>query len=125
MEELDSQKTTEITRYQEYYTEESLKEKLAKYAKAAGSKVIYQVLVLYYLLQSGNLPFKTKMKIYGVLGYFILPTDLIPDFAAGFGYTDDLAALIWVLNTLSDSITPQIEQKAKDTLKSLGMKDIL
>lgn len=119
--ELDSQKTTEITRYQAYYSDEGLKDKIAKFAKTAGSKVIYHVLVLYYLLQSKELPFKTKMKIYGVLGYFILPTDLIPDFAAGFGYTDDMAALIWVLNTLADSITPEIEQKAKEKLKELGL----
>jgi uncharacterized membrane protein YkvA (DUF1232 family) len=61
------------------------------------------------------------MKIYGVLGYFILPADLIPDFAAGFGYTDDFTALIWVLNTISDSITPDIEAKAKKTLADLGL----
>lgn len=122
MEKIDNEKTFEITKFEKYYSEEGLKDKIAKFAKAAGSKVVYHVLVLYYLLQDKNLPLKTKLKIYGVLGYFIVPTDLIPDFAAGFGYTDDMAALIWVINTISDAITPEIEQKAKDAIAKLGLE---
>lgn len=123
MEELKNDKTTEIIRYEKYYSEEKLQDKIAKFAKVAGGKVIYHVLVLFYLLQDKKLPLKTKLKIYGVLGYFILPTDLIPDLAVGFGYTDDMAALIWVLNTLADSITPEIEKKARDSVKSLGLSN--
>ena len=111
--EEERNKGTELVKYEKYYSEEGLKDKIATYAKKAGSKVIYPVLLLFYVLQSKSIPVKTKMKIYGVLGYFILPADLIPDFAAGFGYTDDFTALIWVLNTISDSITPDIEAKAK------------
>ena len=120
----DERKDTELVKYEKYYSEEGLKDKITAYAKKAGSKVIYPVLLLFYVLQSKSIPVKTKMKIYGVLGYFILPADLIPDFAAGFGYTDDFTALIWVLNTISDSITPDIEAKAKkplaDCIKKLG-----
>lgn len=120
--EEEREKGTELVKYEKYYSEEGLKDKIATYAKKAGSKVIYPVLLLFYVLQSKSIPVKTKMKIYGVLGYFILPTDLIPDFAAGFGYTDDFTALIWVLNTISDSITPDIEAKAKKTLSDLGLE---
>ncbi len=120
--EEERNKGSELVKYKKYYSEEGLKDKIATYAKKAGSKVIYPVLLLFYVLQSKSIPVKTKMKIYGVLGYFILPADLIPDFAAGFGYTDDFTALIWVLNTISDSITPDIEAKAKKALSDLGLE---
>lgn len=36
--------------YNQYFSEESLWEKLKKYAKVAGTKVVYAVLLLYYTM---------------------------------------------------------------------------
>lgn len=104
-------------KYEKHYSEESLKDKILKVAKEAGVKVIYGVLALYYILQSDNVSITDKAKIYGALGYFILPIDLIPDFIPVAGYTDDLSAIIWALYSVRKNVTPEIKQKAKDKLK--------
>ena len=40
----------------------------------------------------------------GGLLYFILPTDLIPDFIPVIGYVDDLAVITTIMNSLKKEI---------------------
>ena len=63
-------------------------------------------------LKDENTPGKHKMIIIGALGYFILPVDLIPDFIPVAGFTDDAAALIACLKTVSENVTPQVKSNA-------------
>ena len=98
------------------YSEQGLKEKLSKIARKAGIKMAYAVLVAFYAVQSDALSFKEKARLYGALGYFILPVDLIPDAILGMGYSDDLAALGYVLHTVSSNITPEVKQRAREKL---------
>lgn len=112
-------KPTDIEKYQDNYSENKLLSKLSSAAKWAGAKVIYAVLLLYYVLRSPNISATDKSKIYGALGYFILPTDLVLDFIPMMGYTDDMAALLWALHTVMNNLTPEIKQQAKDKLADL------
>lgn len=102
--------------YQNHYSESGLWKKVAKVAKKAGIKVIYAALLLYYVSQDSNVSIADKAKIYGALGYWILPLDLIPDAIPVVGYTDDLSALIWALHAVWSNVTPEIEAKAKTKL---------
>ena len=79
-------------------------------------KVIYYVLLLYYVLMDENTPWEQKGIIIGALGYFILPIDLIPDFIPVAGYADDVAALTACIKTVVDNITPWIKQRAVQKL---------
>lgn len=106
----------ELIVYQDNYNESSLWNKVKKFAKKAGLKVIYLVLLLYYVLQSETVSMTEKAKIYGALGYFILPVDFIPDAIPVVGFTDDFAALVACVIAVSSNITPEIEQQAKDKL---------
>lgn len=106
----------ELIVYQDNYNESSLWNKVKKFAKKAGLKVIYLVLLLYYVLQSETVSMTDKAKIYGALGYFILPVDFIPDAVPVVGFTDDFAALVACVIAVSSNITPEIEQQAKDKL---------
>lgn len=106
----------DLQQYQENYNESSLWNKVKKFAKKAGLKVIYLVLLLYYVLQSETVSMTDKTKIYGALGYFILPVDLIPDAIPVVGFTDDFAALVACVMAVSSNITPEIEQQTKDKL---------
>ena len=99
------------------YSELGLKDKLSRIARKAGIKVVYAVLVAFYAVQSDALSFRDKAKLYGALGYFILPVDLIPDTFIGMGYTDDLAALTYVLHTVSSNITPEVKMKAENKVR--------
>lgn len=99
------------------FSDEKFWEKLKKFAKKAGSSVVYAVLLLYFTLQKPAVPAKAKAIIIGALGYFILPLDLIPDIAVGVGYTDDLGALGVALFQVAMYIDDEIRQKAKEKIK--------
>ena len=60
-----------IERYGKHYDENRLWNKLGTVARRAGSKVVYPVLLLYYVLQDKKTPLKHKAVILGALGYFI------------------------------------------------------
>jgi uncharacterized membrane protein YkvA (DUF1232 family) len=102
--------------YQSEYSESSLWSKVKSVAKKAGIKTIYMVLLLYYALKSPNTSIKDKAKIYGALGYFILPLDLIPDGIPFVGYSDDITALASTLHSIWKNITPEIKQQALQKL---------
>ena len=112
-------KPNNIEQYQKNYSENKLLSKLSSAAKWAGAKVIYAVLLLYYVLRSPSISASDKSKIYGALGYFILPTDLVLDIIPIMGYTDDLAALVWALQTVAKNLTPEIKQQARQKLTEL------
>lgn len=105
-----------IESYQSKYSESGLWSKVKSVAKKAGVKTIYMVLLLYYALKSPSTSIKDKAKIYGALGYFILPLDLIPDGIPFVGYTDDITALASILHSIWKNITPEIKQQALQKL---------
>jgi len=103
--------------YVRVYSEKSLWEKIKKFSKTAGVKVVYAVLLLYFVMQSKNVAIKTKVTIAAALGYFILPTDAIFDLTPIIGYSDDLGVLLFALTQISSNITPEIKEKARVKLK--------
>lgn len=104
--------------YQKYYSEDSLWQKIGKFAKLAGTKVVYAALLLYFVLKDKNVPLKTKVIITAALGYFIFSADAIPDLAPLVGFTDDFGVLMFALSQISGNLTPEIKQKAKVKLSS-------
>lgn len=101
-----------MERYQKYYSDKGLLNKIGRTCKRAGMKVVYYVLLLYYVLIDENTSVKHKMLIIGTLGYFILPADLIPDLLPLAGFTDDAAALVACLKAVMDNVTPEVRQNA-------------
>lgn len=99
--------------YSKYYSEESLWQKIKKYSKAAGAKVIYPVLLLYYAMTESKVSLKTKVFIAAALGYFILPTDAIFDLTPIIGYSDDLGVLLFALKQISSAITTEVKENAR------------
>ena len=69
----------DIERYRSNYSDKKLWNKVTTVAKKAGLKVTYAVLLLYYVAKYPNVSITEKAKIYGALGYFIVPFDFIPD----------------------------------------------
>lgn len=107
----------DVEKYSGNYSEEGLWNKLAKFAKKAGIKVVNVTLLLYYVLTCDEVEQKDKLLIMGALGYLILPFDLIPDGIPGIGFTDDLAALIYAYKAVKVHVTPEMEEKAKKQLQ--------
>lgn len=111
------QSPQEIEKYQKNYSESGFWGKVGKVAKKAGVKVIYVALLLFYALKSDNTSMADRALIIGALGYFILPTDLIPDFIPLTGYTDDLGALLLALARVAGNITPEVRAQAQARLQ--------
>lgn len=106
----------DIQKYQKHYSESGLFSKIGKACKRAGIKGMYLVLLLFYVLKDKKTPLDQKAMILGALGYFILPTDLIPDLIPILGFTDDIAAMMACIRTVRANITPEIRQKAVQKL---------
>ncbi len=104
--------------YQKHYSDESFRTKLKNYAKTAGLQVVYAALLLYYLIKDNSVPLKVKITIAAALGYFILPTDAIPDIVPIIGFSDDLGVLIFALAQISSHITTEVKEKAKGQLQT-------
>ena len=108
--------------YERHYDEDGFWKKVRRIAAKVGEKVLYPALQLYYLLQSKEVPVKTKTLIIGALGYLILPADLIPDFIPALGFTDDLTALLLALSEANKYITPDINRQAREHTDKLLKK---
>lgn len=76
-----------------------------------------QITAAYYALRDPKTPLKVKATLAAALAYFILPTDFVPDFIAGFGFSDDFAVLLLVLKRVSSSITDQHYELARRRLQ--------
>ncbi|MFP4469204.1 MAG: YkvA family protein [Bacteroidales bacterium] len=96
-----------------YFSEAKFWAKIRRYSRKAGLQVVYAALLLYFLMQSRTVPMRAKAGIMAALGYFVLPTDLIPDVVIAFGFTDDIAVLLYALSQVSDHITPEVKEKAR------------
>lgn len=112
-----NKKIIDFEAYRQYFNDSDLWLKVARVARKAGIKVVYAALVLYYLARDGEMPLKDKLMIYGSLGYFILPIDMIPDTLIALGFTDDFAALAYALYKASKYVTPDIEARAEAKLR--------
>ena len=108
-----------IEQYGSRYSESGLVAKLTRATRWAGAKIIYAVLLLYYVLRSEAVSLADKSKIYGALGYFILPTDMVLDFIPMVGYSDDMAALMWAIHAIKKNLTPEIRTQARTKLSEL------
>lgn len=100
----------------DHYSEDSFWEKIRKFGKKAGYKVVYAALLLFYCLKDGNVPAWAKTVIIGSLAYFISPLDAIPDIVPVAGFTDDLGSLVAALGIVAVYINDDIRQKAKSKL---------
>jgi len=103
-------------KYRKHYSDASYWDKLKRYAKIAGMKVVYPALLLQYMMKSDDVPLKAKLILSAALGYFILPIDFIPDIAPLLGFTDDLGVLLLIIRQMAVYITPEIRKNARTHL---------
>lgn len=68
-------------------------------------------------------PRPVKAMLLAALAYFVVPTDLIPDFIAGLGYTDDATVLFATLRLVAGNITPRHRRLARRRLAALGLRE--
>lgn len=79
--------------------------------------MVYAALLLFYTLQSDQIPLKDKAIIIGALGYLISPLDVVPDAIPIAGLGDDLAVLIFVLQKVWGDVSEDVKEKAQNKLR--------
>ncbi len=76
-----------------------------------------EVLSAFYCARDPVTPTYVKAVLMAAIGYFIVPTDMIPDFIAAFGFTDDAAVLAAALAAVSRHIKPRHNASARAFLE--------
>jgi uncharacterized membrane protein YkvA (DUF1232 family) len=61
-------------------------------------------------------PGKVRAVLYAALAYFVMPFDVIPDFIAGLGFTDDAAVLAMAIGLVAKHIKPEHTRHARAAL---------
>ncbi len=107
----------DLSKYESEFSFDNLMNKIKESAKKAGLKAIYMALLLYYALESPTISTMDEAIIYGALGYFICPIDIVPDILPFIGLTDDIAVLAWAFSRVKKNVTDMTREKAKTKLK--------
>ena len=115
-------------KYSKYFSNDSFFDKIRDYGKAAGTRVVFTALLLFYAMQSESVPMKYKALVVAALGYLICPVDLIPDWIPVIGYADDLGALLGALKSVmayvDNGTIMQARNKLADWFGEVDEKDI-
>ncbi|MEP3199200.1 MAG: YkvA family protein [Lentilitoribacter sp.] len=84
------------------------------------------VVTAYFCAMDKNTPTHVRGVLLAALAYFVLPTDLIPDFIAMIGFGDDVAVLTVAITTLKKHMTVEQRDAARQALKDLksDIKDV-
>lgn len=104
-------------KYARQFSEKRLFQKLRTYTRQAGLKVVYSALLMFYAFRRKETPLWARRIIIGVLGYFIMPIDALPDLTPIIGYTDDLGVLSFGLVTIAAFINDDVRINARKKLK--------
>lgn len=108
-----------VVNYNKEYSDKGLMNKITKCGKKMGLKLVYMCAIMYHTLKSPVVPMKIKTIIVGALGYVIAPIDLIFDGIPVAGFSDDIATVAAAFGMLFCYVTPEIKQKAKETVASI------
>jgi uncharacterized membrane protein YkvA (DUF1232 family) len=77
------------------------------------------LLAAHYCAFDRQTPLQVKAVLIGALAYFVLPTDLIPDYIPFVGYTDDAAVLATAIKLVASHMTPDHREAARRALGRL------
>ena len=88
-----------------------------KFRRASGRIPFAEDLVAaYYCAIDPATPTRVRAVLLAALGYFVLPTDAIPDVIMGLGFTDDATVLATTIGIVSSYIKPVHRVSAREAL---------
>ena len=80
---------------------------------AASVPFASDILAVWYCARDAETPTAAKGMMLAALAYFVLPTDAVPDFIAGIGYTDDAAVFAAMLAIVGKNLKPRHRDAAR------------
>ena len=75
-----------------------------------------ELVAAYYCAMDPATPAHAKAVLLGAIAYFVIPTDMIPDFIAALGFTDDAAVLFTALRTIGANVKDKHREQARIAL---------
>lgn len=91
--------------------------KLRRYA--ARLPFAEDLIAAYYCATDPATPSRVRAILFAALAYFIVPTDMIPDFIASFGFTDDMTVLLAAIAAVRGHISQTHRIRARAALARL------
>ena len=104
--------------YASHFSDSRFWDTVRRFATHAGREVIEEAITLYHCLRDPDTPRWARVTIAAALGYFILPTDVIPDFIPVVGFTDDLGAFIAASACVAIHIKPEHRERAQRQMRT-------
>jgi uncharacterized membrane protein YkvA (DUF1232 family) len=90
---------------------------------AARVPFVSEALAVWYCARDDATPVAAKGMMLAALAYFVVPTDAVPDFIAGLGYTDDAAVFTAMLAIVGRHLKPRHRDAAKAAVDRLRAED--
>lgn len=72
-----------------------------------------EVVAAYFCALDPATPHRVRGTLLAALAYFVLPTDMIPDFIAGVGFGDDATVLLATITMVRSHISPAHREAAR------------
>lgn len=76
----------------------------------------------YYCAVDRDTPAYVRGILLGAVAYFVLPADVVPDFLAGLGFTDDASVLAAAIAAVGRHIGPHHRERARTALDRLARR---
>ncbi len=92
--------------------------KIRKYIR--GVPFVEDAVAGYYCALDPATPLQVKAVLFGALAYFVLPIDIVPDFIAWLGFTDDAAVLYAAIRTVAPHIKNTHRAQAKTAIDRMA-----
>ncbi len=74
----------------------------------------------YFCATDRDTPLKVRGTLLAALAYFILPTDMVPDFFAAVGFSDDLAVFTAAMTLVQAHVKDEHRQRARQALERMA-----
>lgn len=74
------------------------------------------VVAAYYCVLDPATPTRVRGILLAALAYFVSPIDIVPDFIAVIGFSDDLAVLTMAISSVRAHMKPEHYEKAREAL---------
>jgi len=78
---------------------------------------VEEAVAAYFCAMDPETPLQVKAILIGALAYFVIPTDMIPDFIPWLGFTDDAAVLAAAIRTVAPAIKEDHKARAQQVLQ--------
>jgi uncharacterized membrane protein YkvA (DUF1232 family) len=79
-----------------------------------------EAVAAYYCAKDSETPLRVKAVLMGALAYFVVPTDVIPDFIAALGFTDDATVFLMAAQAVRGHVTERHRVQARAALEREG-----